>query len=195
MTTRIPHTTRVFLAGVATLLALVGASTARAAPDSAQPATPQCWKQVINDWAVHQPNLTGTYPIPCYTQALQHLSQYPDIQGYSSAPDDIRRALYAVIHEEGRGGGPTSFGGGTGGSPGGSSGGGLPTKGSGGLVHWFQTRLQPGGAQSVPLPLIVLGCLAVLLLLAAAATWITRRMQTRRVPAPAPAPAPAPRRR
>ena len=52
-------------------------------------------------------------------------------------------------------------------------------------------KLGPGDAQTVPLPLLVLGGLALLLLLAAAGTWFARRMQARRA---TPAPAPAPRR-
>jgi hypothetical protein len=45
----------------------------------------------------------------------------------------------------------------------------------------------------VPLPLIVLGGLAALLLLGAVVTWLLRRIQARRV-APSPAPVAHPRR-
>src|SRR5205823_5175529 len=134
------------------------------------------------------PNLKGTYAIPCYTQAIQHLDSYSDIAGYSSAPDDIKRALLAAIHQEGRGGGT---GGGSGPPPitpgptSGTTGPGTPHKS---LWTRLTDRLAPGNAQSVPLPLIVLAGLALLLLLAAGGTWFARRMQTRRVtPATAPA--------
>jgi hypothetical protein len=185
-------TTRVLLATIAGAFAFLvaGVGGAAAAPAASLEPTNQCWKDVVNDWVAHQPNLTGTYAIPCYTQAIQHLSAYPDVAGYSSASDDIKRALLAAIHQEGRGGGlgggspPTSPGPGT---KGGTS------KGGGGLWPSITHRLGPGNAQSIPLPLLVLAGLALLLLLAAAATWFARRLQTRRV-TPAPAPAPATRR-
>jgi hypothetical protein len=173
-------TMRVALATIAGTLTLLvaGVGAATAAPAASQQATNQCWKQVVNDWLRNHPNLKGTYAIPCYTQAIQHLDSYPDIKGYSSAPDDIQRALLAVIHQEGRGGGgsppPTTPG------PGHDQGGGSagPHRS---LWTRLTDRLAPGNAQSVPLPLIVLAGLAILLLLAAGGTWFARRLQTRRV--------------
>jgi hypothetical protein len=168
-----------------------GAAAASAAPAALQQATNTCWQDVVNDWLAHQPNVVGSYPIPCYTQAIQHLNQYKDIAGYSSAPDDIQRALLAAIRDQrggggsnggtGPGSGPNSSGSGPG--PGGSndntSGG---SKSGGGLGGIFGAH----DATSIPLPLIVLGALAVLLALAALATWLARRFQERRVqPAPA----------
>jgi hypothetical protein len=182
-------TTRVLLATIAGAFAFLvaGVGGAAAAPAEAQQATSKCWLQVINDWEDNN-QVDKIYAIPCYTQAIQHLSAYPDVRGYSSAIDDIHRAMLAVIHEEGRGspgigssGGPSSPIG-----PGGSK----PPGGSGPLTSVID-HLAPGNAQSIPLPLIVLGGLALLLLLAAAATWFARRLQTRRV---TPATAPAPRR-
>ena len=72
-----------------------------------------------------------------------------------------------------------------GGSNGGSNSGGGHGKG---FVTSIADKLGPGNAQSIPLPLLVLGGLGLLLLLTAAATWGTRRLQARRVPGtPAPA--------
>jgi hypothetical protein len=178
-------TTRVALATIAGALAFLvaGVGVAAAAPAASQEATSHCWNDVVNDWLHNQPNLKGTYAIPCYTQAIQHLNAYPDLAGYSSASDDIHRALLAVIHQEGRGGAPPSSGQGPSNLGGGSTA--APGKS---LWTRLTDRLTPGNAQSVPLPLIVLGGLALLLLLAAAATWFARRLQTRRVtPATAPA--------
>ncbi len=102
-------TTRVLLATIAGALAFLvaGVGQAAAAPAASQQATSQCWKDVVNDWLRNQPNLKGTYAIPCYTQAIQHLDSYPDVAGYSSASDDIHRALLAAIHQD-RGNGPGS---------------------------------------------------------------------------------------
>jgi len=182
------------LALAVTAFALIGARAASGAPAATQRATNDCWKTVVNDWLNNQPNLKGTYPVACYTQAVQHLSAYPDINQYSSAIDDIKRALLAAIHED-RGGGPPTSGGGFHPGPGGTSGpssGGTPGGGQGqGILGDLAKRLGPGNAQSIPLPLLVLGGLALLLLLTAAATWLTRRLQARRMtPAPAHARAP-----
>jgi hypothetical protein len=192
---------RAFLVVAASVVALAAAGSASAAPASAQIPTNTCWKDVVNDWLAHQPNLVGLYPIPCYTQAIQHLNAYSDVQAYSSATEDIHRALLAAIHQE-RGNGPgdggsSSGGGGTsggssgGGSSGGSSGGGSSSS-SGGPINSLFNDLGPGNAQSVPLPLLVLGALAGLLLLAGAGTWVARRFQARKM-TPATAPATAPR--
>ena len=186
----------ILLAAAALFAAAVPA--AHASPAALQTATSDCWRDVVNDWLNHQPNVVGSYAIPCYTQAIQHLNQYSDIAGYSSAPDDIQRALLAAIRDQrGNGGGPGGSGpsssggsqgghsggggGGAGGSNGNTSGGGQ-SSGGGGLSGILGVH----DATSVPLPLIVLGALAVLLALAALATWLARRIQERR-PQPAPA--------
>ncbi|MFL5910385.1 MAG: hypothetical protein ACJ768_07460 [Gaiellaceae bacterium] len=181
----------VFVSALALLAVVVPAASA--APAATQQATNTCWKTVVNDWLNNQPNLKGSYPIPCYTQAIQHLSDYPDIKQYSSAIDDIHRALLGAIHDQRGGGGPNNSGtnpptGGGGGGGGGISGGGGTSGGHKGLISRLAADLGPSNAQSIPLPLLVLGGLALLLFLTAAATWLTRRLQARRVtPAPAPA--------
>jgi hypothetical protein len=189
------HGTKLLLAalvGAAALLA--GAGVASAAPAASFQATSTCWQQVINDWLDNN-QVDRVYAIPCYTQAIQHLSQYPDVAGYSSAEDDIRRAELAAIRLDRGNGGPPSLGGGPGGGGGGGSSGPGSGSGGGGFFNALGDRLGPGNAQSIPLPLIVLAGLALLLLLAAGATWLTRRLQSRRVtPATATAPA-GPKRR
>ena len=61
----------------------------------------------------------------------------------------------------------------------------------------FLTRaidsIGPSNASSIPLPLLVLGGVALLLLAAGAASFLARRIQSRRVQV-APAPAPPPKR-
>jgi hypothetical protein len=191
-TARAPKTTfRLLLAAVVAVAALaaVGAPTAGAATSASQEATGKCWLAVINDW-LDNGRIDHLYAIPCYTQAIQQLSLYPDVAGYSSAADDIHRALLAAIHQErgdGLGGGGPSGGGGTPPGAGGGNGGG-PSAGSGSIVKRIGRWLGPGDAQSIPLPLLVLGGLALLLLLAAFGTWLARRLQTRRMtPAATPA--------
>jgi hypothetical protein len=194
LTTNAMRRTRLLgaLVTVAVLGAVAGAPAASAAPAATARATSQCWLQVVNDWLAHG-SVTHYYAIPCYAQAIQHLSAYPDIKQYSSAIDDIHRAQLIAIHEERGGGGPNGGGGSNdlGGPPlGGAGGGNGPTGGISGAHKGILSRLAaeigPGNAQSIPLPLLVLGGLALLLLLTAAVTWFARRMQARRVtPAPA----------
>jgi len=189
MTKPLRNTTILLAALLAAAAAAFAAPAAQAAPAALQQATSHCWLDVINDW-LNNNQVDGTYAIPCYTQAIQQLSARPDIAGYSSAIDDIHRALLAAIRQD-RNSGPPSGGGTSGpdssspasfpGGPGGGSKGGGGT-GSGGILGIGG----PSSATSVPLPLIVLGALAILLALAALGTWLARRFQTRR-PAPAPA--------
>jgi hypothetical protein len=190
------------LAAVVLALALgvlaFGAASASAKKGNLTQATNTCWKDVINDWVQHSPNVVGTYDPVCYTQAIQHLSEYQDIQGYSNAPDDIQRAYLAALRND-RNGGPGSggnFGAGGGGGGGGNTPSG-PSSGSSGASYQSPDKgvltklfdaVGPGNADSIPLPLLVLAGLALLLLLAAAGTWLAKRFQARRMtPAPAPA--------
>jgi hypothetical protein len=181
--------TRSALAALAASVGLLaaGVSSAAASPAATSSATSACWLAVVNDWLDNN-QVDGTYAIPCYTQAIQHLNAYPDVQNYSSATDDIQRALLAAIRQD-RGSGPGAGpgpGGGTNGSGGGASGGGGGTgggsSGSGGDSRGLLGSFSPSNAQSIPLPLLVLGGLALLLLLAAAATLVARRIQARRGP-------------
>jgi hypothetical protein len=192
MQTRDRRTARLVLVALAAAFALLGAGagTAAAAPAATAKVTNTCWQDVVNDWLNHNGTIQNTYPIPCYTQAIQHLSGYADIQGYSNVIDDIHRALLAAIHQDQRGGPPTSGLSGPN-SPGGGGGGGNGGGHGGGWIQSVADAIGPGNARSIPLPLLVLGALALLLLLAAAGTWFAKRLQARRI-APAPAPARAP---
>ncbi len=198
--------TTLALVAAASALALLaaGAPAASAAPTAIAKATPKCWEDVVNDWLQHG-TVKNLYALSCYSQAISRLNAYPDIKQYSSAIDDIKRSLLIARREESGGSGPGGSGSGSGGSnSSGGGGGAVPTGGGGGgggggatpagsghgkgLVTSIADKLGPGNAQSIPLPLLVLGGLGLLLLLTAAATWGTRRLQARRVtgtPAPA----------
>jgi hypothetical protein len=54
-------------------------------------ATP-CWQRLIDDYS--DGRIDRTYPVACYGQALAHLPE--DVRVYSSAEDDIQRALLAA---------------------------------------------------------------------------------------------------
>jgi hypothetical protein len=186
------------LAAALITAALLG-SAARPLP--AQAATP-CWKLLLNDW--YDGRIDQTYAVHCYRDALKHLPS--DVQTYSSAHDDILRALQSAITKQkklhkpvgdntlvppGGGGGSGSGSGGSGnGSGGGGGGGGATTSvssttpttgapgrtGNGGLAG----KVGSDNASSIPVPLLILGGLALLLVAAGAAGLIAKRVQASR---------------
>ncbi len=180
--------TSMLLAGAATVAALSIGGTAMAA----QP----CWQQLINDW--YDGRIDRVYPVDCYRQALIHMPE--DVAQYSSMRDDINRALQAAIAAGGGGGTSGSSGGGSTPSGGGQSstfhGGpkaGLVLaasasdgrdQGGGPLGHALGS-LGSDSADAVPLPLIILGSLAILLLALGSAGFVARRVQSRK-PRPQP---------
>ena len=105
----------------------LGAAAVRPAP--AQAATP-CWKLLLNDW--YDGRIDQTYSVHCYKDALKHLPA--DVQTYSSAHDDILRALQTAIAKQQKSHKPVSdntpvppSGGGAGGGGSGSGSGGSGT--------------------------------------------------------------------
>ncbi|HSC91966.1 MAG TPA: hypothetical protein VLB86_09975 [Gaiellaceae bacterium] len=153
-------------------------------------ATKPCWKQLINDW--YDGRIDKAYPAHCYREAIKNLPE--DVEAYSTAREDMERALLAAVRNNngvydpdlpvppgpGKGAGgsdPTdesTSGDGDQAAPPlpGSSGG----DGDGGVLEIFR----PSSADEIPVPLLVLGGLAVLLLAAAAASFIARKVQARR---------------
>jgi hypothetical protein len=176
-------------ASIATLAAVLALGTT--APASAA-GTP-CWKVVVSDWYADG-RIDNTYPLHCYTDALNHLP--PDVRAYADASDEIQRAMQAEIRDNRarladhtsptkrpkRDEPALAFG-----NDSGNGNGGTP---KGFLSRWIDW-LGPKNAGSVPLPLLVIAAIALLLLAAAAASFVARRVQSRRVvPQPAPVPAP-----
>jgi hypothetical protein len=157
------------------VLVTVGASLAvLATPATA--ATP-CWKLLLNDW--YDGTINNTYPIPCYHQAVNHLPT--DVQVYSSARDDILRALQQAVQKQKSSGkqqttiepGPTT--------PGRTTSTSTTTtttkKKNKGPIGTALRDITPGGADSFPLPLLILGLLAILLVLAGVGGMLWRRYQ------------------
>ena len=167
---------------ILTTLAATLAMTVSAAPASAK--TP-CWKVVISDWYVDG-RVNGTYPIPCYEQAIQNLPD--DVRSYADAASEIRRAMLDRLRHKEQ---PTTKGKKKAAPFVFSKTDGEPPKG---LVSRLIDKIGPSNADSVPLPLLVLAGIAFLLLAAAGGSFVARRIQARR-PVPAPAPAEGPRER
>ncbi|HEX6663926.1 MAG TPA: hypothetical protein VF025_09645 [Gaiellaceae bacterium] len=141
----------------------------------------KCSAALIHDWYVDG-RIDGTYPVHCYREALKDIPE--DQIVYGTLRDDLTRALQSVIRKHDGNVGPMTPVPGAGGPGGGS--------GTGGKHDGFFTRLAralgPSTADSIPVPLLVLGGLAFLLMAAAAVSFIARRLQARRA-APDPPPA------
>lgn len=161
------------------------------APD-AEAAKKPCGEQVVNDWYGNY-RVDQIYPLQCYLDAIKTLP--PDVRDYSEAEDDIRRALAYARQgkpDPGPTGGPTPSGGddpttttptipqppiGTETEPPGADPGDDTEAGS---------PVDTSGPSSIPLPLFILGGLALLLLAAGAAGYLSRRAQGRRPGGPPP---------
>jgi hypothetical protein len=161
------------------LPALVAACAAAAVVSAPAPAATPCWKLLLNDW--YDGTINNIYPIPCYHQAIDHLPT--DVQVYSSARDDIERALQQAIRAQ-----KTSHKTVTKVEPGTTQPGRTTSTSSEPVTTTTKKKkkgpigtalrdITPGGADSFPLPLLILGLLAILLVLAGVGGMLWRRYQ------------------
>ena len=173
-------------------------AAAFAATASGAMARSSCGEKVIDDWyGSKSGQLSKTYPLHCYRDALKIIQGRPDLDVYSNASQDILFAMQlAIAHDNGKGGPPDvtssvdtadalpSWRGGPDAKNGGHPPGGttvVVTKPVGrGNPGGVQGVLQSSSASSVPLPAIVLGAIAVLLLALGSAAYVARRRQLRR---------------
>src|SRR4051794_9633820 len=186
---------RLPLIGLLALAAVTAALSFGAAPAaSAQP----CWRALFIDWA--DGRIDKTYPVHCYREAIKHLQE--DTLTYGDAADQINRALMAAMvkmrkdDDGGSGGTAAPVGPDTPVPPGPGANDG---EGTGANKHdesfWDQVShaIRPTNADAIPLPLLILAGLAMLLLAAAAASVIAKRVQAKRAGPPGPGP-PSPER-
>jgi hypothetical protein len=151
-----------------------------------------CWRQLIEDW--YDGRVDGIYPARCYREAIKNSPE--DLRSYSDLPSDLTRALQSARtfrrngvtyvepgyagrdlepndddrRSQGRGGENVPPAGNEEGPP-----------GNRGPVPEALDNLS-GDADSIPIPLIALGSLALLLIASGAAGLVARRVQARRVP-------------
>jgi hypothetical protein len=161
-------------------------------------AATACGKKVIDDW-YDNGRVDGTYDLHCYDDAIDALPR--DVRDYSSAKEDIERALQARMQgkpappaQEDPSPEPGETDGGGGGAPGSGpddlDGDGVPNDADptprpgdeGGVPEARGGEVDTASSDSVPLPLLVLAGLALLLVAAGSAGYLTRRLQARRVP-------------
>jgi hypothetical protein len=144
------------------LLVVCVAPAASAAPKG---SSAPCWKLLLNEW--YGGRITTIYPLHCYTQAIDHLPA--DIAVYSSAKQDIQAAEQAAANHRSappESTQPPKLATGTTDAS--------PPKKKGGLIG-FLDDITPGNPQSFPLPLLILGALAILLVIAGGAGMLWQR--------------------
>ena len=170
-------TTLVLSVALATGL-LVGAARPAAA------ATP-CWKSLLNEW--YSGRIQHIYPLHCYQDALKHLPA--DVNTYSSARDDIERALQSARSAAARAGQkispntlikPAKLPGFNGIGKGGNT---VtvnePARKNGKGIAGIADKFDPGSPSSLPIPLLILAGLALVLVAAGAAGMLWKRYQGR----------------
>jgi hypothetical protein len=158
------------------ILVLVAAASAATFGVSTAHAS-ACSDALIRDWYVDG-RIDNTYPVHCYREALKDIPE--DQIVYGTLRDDLNRALENVIrdhHGEVTAATPVPPGGGGGGGNNDSSSGGSHDKG---FFHWVAKKIGPDTANSVPVPLLVLGGLALALIAAAAISYGARRYQEKK---------------
>jgi Alphavirus glycoprotein J len=166
------------LVGVLTMLAVSSpsaAATTQAEPNSSTTTIApkkSCAAAIVDDW-YPDGRVDKLYPIPCYEQAIKSLPT--DLQIYGQAEEDIRRAQQFAKDERPDPGRkatttPTETD-----PPPTDTGGGAPPTDPG-------PNPPAADASSVPVPLIVLGGLAVLLVAAGGAGYLNRRMRREETP-------------
>jgi len=165
-------TRRLLLVGL-----LAGLLAAAALPGAASAATP-CRNKVINDW-YPDGKIASTYPIACYRDALKHIP--PDAAIYSSLSDDIRSAMRAALRRAHGLSAPAEVGHGAKAIGAGSV---MGTTASVSAAQPPHDASSSGGvvatASNAPLPILVLGGLALVLVATGAIGAGARYVRSRR---------------
>jgi hypothetical protein len=172
---RHPFTGLLVLATLVSVLAVAGPAA----------AAPSCGRQVIDDW-YDDGRVDGTYSLHCYDDAIEILPR--DVRVYSSAEQDIRRALQARLNNEES---PPATTDPSPDEPGATPPGREPpTTTPDPTPPAGDPEVAPpidgdDSASSVPIPLLILAGLALLLVAGGSAGYLVRRYQSRHVPPPA----------
>jgi hypothetical protein len=148
-------------------------------------AAPSCGRQVIDDW-YDDGRVDRTYALHCYDDAIDALP--PDVRQYSSAQEDIERALQARMRGEASPPAKTDPSPVTKPKP-------SKTKTTKSTTTKSEPKeeatpeavgaVEDDSASSVPIPLLVLAGLALLLIAGGSAGYFVRRYQNRNNPPPA----------
>jgi hypothetical protein len=165
----------------ALVIAVAACAATLTAPGVAAAAKPACAVAVLKDWA--DGKLDRQYPVRCYQDALNRMPE--DMRSYTTAPDDIQRALLARLRSARTHHG--AFRGTSARSPNGKARVApaatrrpKPTARKQGPVREALATAGTVGARStgIPLPLVVLGAIGLLLIMGGSAGALGRRFRT-----------------
>jgi hypothetical protein len=158
------------------LIVLVVAIAAAGTFGAGQAQASKCSSALIKDWYVDG-RIDQTYAVHCYREALKDIPE--DQIVYGTLREDLTRALQETIRKhDGDVTGSTPV-------PGAGNGPGSGSSGKDeGFFRWLARAIGPDTANSIPVPLLVLGGLALALIGAAAVSFFARRYQARRAQPP-----------
>jgi hypothetical protein len=159
------------------LLAVLAVAAVTALPAQASAAGP-CRNDIYDDW-YQDGKVASTYPISCYRDAIKHV--HGDAQIYSSLIDDIRAAMQAAISRAHGNSVPDQVGKGLSKSELSSGSGSKSSDATNrsdspvGSSTIASPAVAESGGSGVPVPLLVLGGLALLLAAAGGVGMLARR--------------------
>jgi hypothetical protein len=133
-------------------LAIVPGAVCAAPSPSAIAGTEACADAVVVDWSDNG-RIDARYPLECYGAAIEELP--PDVRDYSTATDEITRALAHAVNEPSRARGPAS--------------------GRSAVAAASRSGNSPG----IPVALAVLGAASVVLVGGAGVAALARRLNRR----------------
>lgn len=136
-----------------------------------------CSSALIRDWYVDG-RIDNTYAVHCYREALKDIPE--DQIVYGTLREDLNRALQDTLAAHHGHITPTMLVPGDGGNGPNDRGGATGGKHDEGFFHWLAKKIGPSTADSVPVPLLVLGGLALALVAAAAVSFFARRYQAKK---------------
>src|SRR5688500_8941736 len=138
------------------------ASPASAKEDRGAP----CWRQIQDEW-VDNRKISTNYPLRCYREAIAHVPE--DLLVYTDIEQDILAARQLAARQRSL----------TGAQPRPSTGETQRDPDQSLFAQGFD-KLGPKNADSMPLPILILGALSLLLIAAGAAGLIARRLRATR---------------
>jgi hypothetical protein len=160
------------LTAVSVLVAAVLGMAALSVGAPVAAAKTACWRQILNEW-VDNRQISSDYPLSCYREAIAHVPE--DLRVYTDIEQDILAARQQAVRSQNLREPQVS------GGPGAAE---RRSEPNDDLFAQGFDKLGPNNADSMPLPLIILGGLALLLVAAGAAGLVSRRLRTRRSSAP-----------
>jgi hypothetical protein len=108
-----------------------------------------CAGAVVVDWS-EDGHVDGVYPLSCYQAAIRQLP--PDVRDYSTASDEINRALAVAVNQ--------------------------PQRSRDSSIVGQATRAAAsGGPNSFPMPLLALGGISLVVFAAGTAGYVARRLR------------------